>query len=89
MTETDFILQDDLEFYLASDDETEKSRNKSSDNKIIDYTHKDSIGTDHSYKHEVVWRNAIGFLILHILAVYGFLRACIGSCKLYTVVWGK
>lgn len=29
------------------------------------------IGTDYNFKHKVVWFNAIGFLILHLAAVYG------------------
>lgn len=29
------------------------------------------IGTDYNFKHKVVWFNAIGFLVLHLAALYG------------------
>ncbi|XP_075975772.1 acyl-CoA Delta-9 desaturase-like [Anticarsia gemmatalis] len=45
------------------------------------------IGTDYSYKHEVVWQNAIGFLILHILALWGFYVLVTGGVSLKSFVW--
>lgn len=50
---------------------------------------KENIGTDYSYKHEVVWINAIGFLILHLISLYGVIYLFIGEYKFVTFVWGK
>lgn len=47
------------------------------------------IGTDYSYKHEIVWKNAIGFLIMHICCLWGFALLITGQIKLLTVIWGK
>jgi len=40
------------------------------------------------FKTEIVWFNAIGFLILHIGMVYGIYRA-IFYAKWMTSIWGK
>lgn len=45
------------------------------------------IGTDLSFKHKIVWKNAIGFAILHILALYG-LYLCKHAQPL-TIFWCK
>ncbi|XP_049870762.1 acyl-CoA Delta-9 desaturase-like [Pectinophora gossypiella] len=45
------------------------------------------IGTDYSYKHQVVWKNAIGFLILHILALWGLGILLTGGVTLKTFLW--
>lgn len=47
------------------------------------------IGTDYSYKREVVWFNAIGFLALHILAVYGVYLMFSGRAKIWTTIYGE
>jgi hypothetical protein len=39
-------------------------------------------------KRQIVWRNAIGFLFLHLAALYG-LYASVTSAKLLTLVYGK
>lgn len=48
----------------------------------------EDVSPKYEYKMEIVWFNAIGFLILHLGALYGvylgFTRA-----KLLTVLWGK
>lgn len=46
-----------------------------------------AIGTDLSFKREIVWKNAIGFLILHLMAVYGFFLAF--SAYSTTIWWSK
>ncbi|KOB70664.1 Acyl-CoA delta-14 desaturase, partial [Operophtera brumata] len=46
-----------------------------------------NIGTDYTYKHEVVWKNAIGFLILHIFAIWGFYLGLSGRLRLVTIAW--
>ncbi|CAG9138792.1 unnamed protein product [Plutella xylostella] len=46
-----------------------------------------TIGTDYSYKHEIVWKNAIGFLILHILCLWGVLIAVTGNVQFITLLW--
>lgn len=45
------------------------------------------IGTDFSFKRKIVWSNAIGFLILHILAVIGIVLPGLGYAKLLTVLY--
>lgn len=45
------------------------------------------LGTDFSFKREIVWKNAIGFLALHLLAVYG-LYLCFFA-KAATIWWSK
>jgi hypothetical protein len=39
-------------------------------------------------KPEIVWKNAVGFLLMHILGLYG-LYDCILSAKLLTWIYGK
>lgn len=45
------------------------------------------IGTDYSFKREVVWFNAIGFLMLHLCGLIG-LYMC-GVCHTFTIIWSK
>lgn len=45
------------------------------------------IGTDFNFKREIVWKNAIGFLMLHICALIGIIIALMGYAKLYTVLY--
>ncbi len=40
------------------------------------------------YKRKIVWFNAIGFLVLHIAAVYA-LYLSVTSAKMLTNIWGK
>lgn len=47
------------------------------------------IGTDYSYKHKIVWRNAIGFAIMHLLALWGVVLFLTGHVKWQTIVWSK
>lgn len=47
------------------------------------------IGTDFSFKREIVWKNAIGFLALHICAVIGVVIGLMGYPKLYTHIYSK
>lgn len=60
-------------------------KNKIKEN-ILD---KRNIGTDLTYKHEIVWKNAIGFLILHFFAVWGLYLLVTGHIKPITALWGK
>lgn len=53
------------------------------------YTPARVIGTDYSYKHEIVWKNAIGFLILHLLALWGLFVLITGGVGFKTFLWGK
>lgn len=45
------------------------------------------IGTDFNFKREIVWKNAIGFLMLHICAAIGVGIALLGYAKLYTLLY--
>lgn len=47
------------------------------------------IGTDFSYKRQVVWPNAIGFLVLHICALVGALLPLFGLVNARTLIYGK
>ncbi|KAI5631259.1 fatty acid desaturase domain-containing protein [Phthorimaea operculella] len=46
------------------------------------------IGTDYSYKHQVVWKNAIAFLLLHLLALWGAVRLLTGVASFKLLAWG-
>ncbi|XP_059061767.1 acyl-CoA Delta-9 desaturase-like [Achroia grisella] len=45
------------------------------------------VGTDYSYKHEIVWKNAIGFLILHLLCLWGLGIWFTGGVTWKTTAW--
>ncbi|CAK1579265.1 unnamed protein product [Parnassius mnemosyne] len=45
------------------------------------------IGTDYTYRHKIVWKNAIGFLILHMLAIWGLFIFITGGVSLKTMLW--
>lgn len=47
------------------------------------------IGTDFAFKRKIVWKNAIGFLILHILAAIGVGLVVCGHARFYTVLYSK
>ncbi|XP_053605580.1 acyl-CoA Delta-9 desaturase-like [Plodia interpunctella] len=67
---------------IHSEMETEKLTRKDDDSPVSQY-----IGTDYKYKHEIVWKNAIGFLILHILGIWGFVVMLTGQINLKTFLW--
>lgn len=46
------------------------------------------IGTDWNFKRKIVWKNAIGFLALHLAALYGF-WVMVAYSDWLTMVWGK
>ncbi|RZC32857.1 acyl-CoA desaturase 1 [Asbolus verrucosus] len=45
------------------------------------------IGTDYTFKRKIVWFNAIGFLLLHLMALYGVYRLI--HCDPLTVIWAS
>ncbi|XP_063706275.1 acyl-CoA Delta12-desaturase-like [Culicoides brevitarsis] len=45
------------------------------------------IGTDYDFKREVVWFNAIGFLMLMLTGFVGILAAVFGYCCWQTTLW--
>lgn len=47
------------------------------------------IGTDYNYKHKIVWFNTIGFLYLHLLAIYGIYRGLTGAAYFSTIAWSE
>ncbi|XP_065222781.1 acyl-CoA Delta-9 desaturase-like [Planococcus citri] len=53
---------------------------------IIEKT-EDVVIEEKPYKMEIVWFNAIGFLLLHLAALYGT-YLCIFSAKFLTTLWG-
>lgn len=46
-----------------------------------------TIGTDYNFKHQVVWKNAIGFLILHLACLWGWVLVFCGSVLWNTIYW--
>lgn len=47
------------------------------------------IGTDYSYKHKIVWKNVIGFIILHVFAIWGLGLMLTGTVSWKTSLWSK
>lgn len=45
------------------------------------------IGTDYTFKRQIVWFNAIGFLVLHMCAVYGVFLMFAGHAKIWTTIY--
>lgn len=45
------------------------------------------IGTDYTFKRQIVWPNAIGFLMLHLAGVIGLLLA--RYAHPLTIIWSK
>lgn len=56
------------------------------DEAMHDNAHQD-IGTDMNFKREIVWFNAIGFLVLHILGFIGLGMMAFGYAKFATMVY--
>ena len=56
------------------------------------YLHEPDKSTEQTAKREIkrqiVWRNAVGFLFLHLTALYG-LYVSVTSAKLLTWLYGK
>lgn len=46
------------------------------------------IGTDYTFKRQIVWKNVLGFIVLHIAAVYGLYLALF-KAKPFMVFYGK
>lgn len=46
------------------------------------------IGTDYTFKREIVWKNVLGFIILHLAACYGLYLAVFKAHAL-TLFYGK
>lgn len=46
------------------------------------------IGTDYTFKRQIVWFNAIGFLVLHLCALYGVFLMFAGHAKIWTTIYG-
>ena len=47
------------------------------------------IGTDFNYKRQIVWFNAIGFAVLHFMALVGILLTFLGIPNYKTTVYCK
>ncbi|XP_046387399.1 acyl-CoA Delta-9 desaturase-like [Ischnura elegans] len=46
----------------------------------------EKLGTDPDFKREIVWKNVIGFIYLHVAAFYGLYLA-LTSAKIWTNLW--
>lgn len=47
------------------------------------------IGTDFSFKRQIVWKNAIGFLALHLCALVGIFMGLLGYARFYSILYSK
>lgn len=47
------------------------------------------IGTDYDFKRQIVWSNAIGFLVLHLCCLYGCYLTVTGVPDWKTTLYGK
>lgn len=47
------------------------------------------IGTDFNFKREIVWPNAIGFLVLHLCALVGVVITLLRMVDIRTTIYGK
>lgn len=47
------------------------------------------IATDYSYKHQIVWKNVVGFVLLHVFALWGLVLIFTGMALWKTSIWGK
>lgn len=45
------------------------------------------IGTDYDFKRDIVWKNALGFLALHLAGLYGLYL--LFHVQRATVLWSK
>lgn len=68
---------------LSHDDALHKLKEVGSKTPILP----SQIGTDFSYKREIVWKNALGFLALHICALIGVLLVMVGLTDIRTVLY--
>lgn len=84
------ILQK-LILYLKAMETFEKNLEKAFDQikntDLVERKQLQAIGTDFSFERKIVWKNAVGFLILHLMALYG-LYLCF-FVKSATVIWRK
>lgn len=46
------------------------------------------IGTDYNFKRQIVWFNAIGFLVLHLCGCYG-VYLMFTKAKVWTTIYGE
>lgn len=47
------------------------------------------LGTDFSYKHEIVWRNVAVFIILHLIGFYSLIYIFTGKISLPLILFSK
>lgn len=47
------------------------------------------VGTDFSYKHEIVWRNVAVFIILHLIGFYSLIHILAGKISLSLMLFSK
>ena len=47
------------------------------------------IGTDFNFKREIVWFNLIGFALLHLMGLIGFLQMIFQQCDWRTTVYSE
>ncbi|CAK1543945.1 unnamed protein product [Leptosia nina] len=62
----------------------EEMRSKINNSQVVNSKH---VGTDYSYKHEIVWRNVIVFGIVHILGAWGIYLFLTASINWKTCIW--
>lgn len=80
---------------VESDKDSQRSRIDNVADLDIDSHHSHSvqlaneIGTDFNFKREIVWFNAIGFLILHLAGIYGLYLMLTRTAMTKTGLYGR
>lgn len=72
------------------DDELQKLKEIGSQKPILPPTQTATeVGTDFNFKREIVWKNAIGFLLLHMIGAVGGLMMITGYCDIRTSIYSE
>lgn len=70
---------------LTHEDELKKLKEIGSKTPILP----SQIGTDFNFKRQIVWSNAIGFLVLHLFALVGIVQTLLYIPSLKTTMYCK
>ncbi|XP_013193917.2 (11Z)-hexadec-11-enoyl-CoA conjugase-like [Amyelois transitella] len=68
---------------IHTKNETDKFHKSRDDFPVIKF----DIATDYTYKHDIIWTYAIGFLILHVFGLWGFMLLITGKVYFKSFLW--
>lgn len=71
--------------FLTHEDELKKLKEIGTKTPILP----SQIGTDFNFKRQIVWSNAIGFLVLHLFALVGIIQTLLYIPSLKTTIYCK